>query len=157
MLEEVHGQRAKDGEIAIAREDLEGMDLAEGAEVVAYQPGAESNAVRVKLVAQKKLPRRVALISEADRARLGLKTAPRGLSTMPVEVPRLGAAERVTLEDTTRPAPGADAFRWFFFASSPPWSNTRHSLSNVRLLQKDDEAVPVPPVWNGDVLGEGDR
>jgi isoleucyl-tRNA synthetase len=33
--------------------------------------------------------------------------------------------------------PGADAFRWFFYASSPPWSNTRHSLKNVRMLQKD--------------------
>lgn len=56
---------------------------------------------------------------------------------MPVEVPRLPAEQRVTLEDTTRPAPGADAFRWFFYASSPPWSNTRHSLKNVRMLQKD--------------------
>ncbi len=137
VLEEAHGQHAKDGEIAIAREDLEGMDLAEGAEVVAYQPGAESKGLRVKLVAQKKLPRRVALISEGDRARLGLKPAAKGLQTLPVEVPRLGVTERVTLEDTTRPAPGADAFRWFFFASSPPWSNTRHSLTNVRLLQKD--------------------
>ena len=35
------------------------------------------------------------------------------------------------------PAPGADAFRWFFYASSPPWSTTRHSLSNVRALQKE--------------------
>src|SRR5690606_35642669 len=26
---------------------------------------------------------------------------------------------------------------WFFYASSPPWNNTRHSLKNVRLLQKD--------------------
>ena len=36
-----------------------------------------------------------------------------------------------------RPRPGADAFRWFFYASSPPWSATRHSLSNVRALQKE--------------------
>ena len=39
--------------------------------------------------------------------------------------------------DPSTPAPGADAFRWFFYASSPPWSNTRHSLSNVRALQKE--------------------
>ncbi len=28
--------------------------------------------------------------------------------------------------------PGADAFRWFFYATNPPWNNTRHSLRNVR-------------------------
>ncbi len=28
--------------------------------------------------------------------------------------------------------PGADAFRWFFCATNPPWNNTRHSLRNVR-------------------------
>jgi len=55
----------------------------------------------------------------------------------PVEVPRLPNAERVSIVDPTTPAPGADAFRWFFFASNPPWSNTRHSLSNVRALQKE--------------------
>ena len=43
----------------------------------------------------------------------------------------------MTLEDESTPAPGSDAFRWFFYAASPPWSNTRHSLQNVRLLQKD--------------------
>src|SRR3712207_4119677 len=56
---------------------------------------------------------------------------------MPVEVPRLAPAERVVLRDPSTRAPGADAFRWFFFAASPSWSNTRHSLANVRLLQKD--------------------
>ncbi len=50
---------------------------------------------------------------------------------------RLPPEERVVLEDPATPAPGADAFRWFFYASSPPWSATRHSLSNVRALQKD--------------------
>src|SRR5262249_43075316 len=34
-------------------------------------------------------------------------------------------------------APGADALRWFFFATSPPWTNTRHSLGNVRGAQKE--------------------
>ena len=55
----------------------------------------------------------------------------------PVEVPRLPIDERVSIIDPATPAPGADAFRWFFFASNPPWSNTRHSLSNVRALQKE--------------------
>ena len=43
----------------------------------------------------------------------------------------------VTVIDPTTPAPGADAFRWFFYASGPPWNATRHSLSNVRALQKE--------------------
>ena len=77
------------------------------------------------------------LLSEADRRQLDVSEALAGLQTMPVEVPRLPAVQRVSLEDPTRPAPGADAFRWFFYASSPPWSNTRHSLKNVRMLQKD--------------------
>ncbi len=55
----------------------------------------------------------------------------------PTEVARLPLEERVVSRDPSQPAPGADAFRWFFFASSPPWSNTRHSLSNVRALQKE--------------------
>src|SRR6202007_1966036 len=45
--------------------------------------------------------------------------------------------EPVLVEDPAPPAPGADAFRWFFYASNPPWNATRHSLSNVRALQKE--------------------
>ena len=56
----------------------------------------------------------------------------------PVEVPRLPRERaRLASSDPATPAPGADAFRWFFYASSPPWSATRHSLSNVRALQKE--------------------
>ena len=49
----------------------------------------------------------------------------------------LGSAVRATLGvepdqpvliDVLDDPPGADAFRWFFFASGPPWSNTRNSL-----------------------------
>ena len=43
----------------------------------------------------------------------------------------------MTVKDPGTTAPGADAFRGFFFAASPPWSATRHSLSNVRALQKE--------------------
>ena len=45
------------------------------------------------------------------------------------------------LVDVLDDPPGADAFRWFFYASSPPWSNTRHALSNVRALQKELERL----------------
>jgi isoleucyl-tRNA synthetase len=56
---------------------------------------------------------------------------------LPNEVPRLPASEKLWLEDTSASAPGADAFRWFFYAASPSWTNTRHSLTNVRLEQKE--------------------
>ncbi|MFZ5897302.1 MAG: isoleucine--tRNA ligase [Myxococcota bacterium] len=137
VLESAPGIEPKAGCVLVAREDLEGMDLEDGAEVSVYRPDADGNARTLRLVAHKKLPRRVALLTADDRAALGLKAAPNGLGTMPVEVPRLLPATRVSVEDKSKPAPGADAFRWFFYASSPPWSNTRHSLTNVRLAQKD--------------------
>ncbi|MBK7582338.1 MAG: class I tRNA ligase family protein [Myxococcales bacterium] len=137
VLAEAHGAVAADGEALIAREDLEGMDLADGAKVVVYRADAPNDKRSVTLKAQKKLPRRVVLLSQGDRAALGAEPIRTGLQTMPVEVPRAVSAERVMIEDESTPAPGADAFRWFFYAASPPWSNTRHSLSNVRLLQKD--------------------
>jgi isoleucyl-tRNA synthetase len=93
------------------------------------------------LRAHKKLPRRLVLLSEEDRAALGVSPIDTGLGTMPAEVPRSAVNQRITLEDETRPAPGADAFRWFFYAASPPWSNTRHSLSNVRTPQRDFQAA----------------
>jgi len=33
--------------------------------------------------------------------------------------------------------PGADAFRWLFFASNPPWNNTRLSLRAIREGQRE--------------------
>ncbi len=55
----------------------------------------------------------------------------------PTTCPACPPAQRVYVEDPATPAPGADAFRWFFYASSPPWTNTRHSLTNVRGAQKE--------------------
>jgi isoleucyl-tRNA synthetase len=137
VLAEAHGQKGVAGEARIAREDLEGMDLSDGAKVAVYRGDQPEKKIELVLRAQKKLPRRVVLLTDEDRARLGVGEISTGLGTMPVEVPRAPVAERVTIEDENTPAPGADAFRWFFYASSPPWSNTRHSLQNVRLLQKD--------------------
>ena len=133
----INASQLADGVALIAREDLEGMDLAEGAQVRVFRPDQPERALDLELRVAKHLPRRVVLMSPANRQMLAVTEAPNGLQTMPVEVPRLPKMERVTIEDPTRPAPGADAFRWFFYASSPPWSNTRHSLKNVRMLQKD--------------------
>ncbi|MEP7048976.1 MAG: class I tRNA ligase family protein [Pseudomonadota bacterium] len=137
VLCEAFGQQAAAGEALIAREDLEGMDLEEGANVVLYRPDRGEHARPVKLRVLKKLPRRVLVLADADRTALAVDPIASGLGTMPQEVPRAAFEQRVTVEDPHTPAPGADAFRWFFYASSPPWSNTRHSLRNVRTLQKD--------------------
>jgi isoleucyl-tRNA synthetase len=137
VLEQAPGMEAVQGTVLVAREDLEGMDVKDGAKVRVYRADRPEVARDLELRAHKKLPRRVALLSAADRAALSLKPIANGLGTMPADVPRAPLEERVTVEDPATPAPGADAFRWFFYASSPPWTNTRHSLTNVRTLQKD--------------------
>lgn len=133
---EVEGVTAKPGEVLIGRDDLDGLDAQEGASFAVYRKDREAEGGRTLVVrAHKKLPRRVAVLSPEDLEALGLELAP--ADTRPAEVPGLPAARRVVLEDRGTPAPGADAFRWFFYASNPPWSNTRHSLGNVRGLQKE--------------------
>jgi isoleucyl-tRNA synthetase len=132
----VVGVEATEGTALIGKDDLDGLDLQEGATVRLYRGDAEANAVTVKIAAGKKMRRRILVLHPNDRAKLGV--IPTGKTDVkPVEVPWLPAEERVFVEDPTSPAPGADAFRWFFYAASPPWSNTRHALSNVRALQKD--------------------
>jgi isoleucyl-tRNA synthetase len=131
------GLSAPPGTALVAREDLEGLDLSPGARVQVYRPGERAAALDLVLQQGKKLPRRVVVLSEAERQRLGVGVTARGLKTIPADVPRLPVSERVTIEDPGTPAPGADAFRWFFLAANPPWSNMRHSLGNVRALQKE--------------------
>ncbi|AUX33373.1 MULTISPECIES: isoleucine--tRNA ligase [Sorangium] len=135
---EVKGAQPKDGVALIAREDYEGLDLTgDAAKVRMYRADREAQPVAMELRPQKGMPRRIVALSEADLDRLGLTPGQGALSVMPNDVPRLDRAERVTIEDPSTSAPGADAFRWFFYASSPPWTNTRHSLTNVRALQKE--------------------
>ena len=85
------------------------------------------------------------LLSEADRTALGLEYGP--ADVMPVEVPKLPQLQRVLVESEGMPAPGADAFRWFFCASNPPWNNTRHALSNVRDAQRE-LPIKLRNVWS---------
>jgi isoleucyl-tRNA synthetase len=120
----------------IAREDLDGLDLEDGAKVRLYRAATPGKFLDVTLKAHKKLRRRVVALSPVDAAKLGLRPTGK-VDVKPVEVPSLPDDERVYVEDASTPAPGADAFRWFFYAGSPPWTNTRHSLSNVRAQQKD--------------------
>ncbi|WP_434347557.1 isoleucine--tRNA ligase [Myxococcus virescens] len=131
------GVPGEPGVALIAREDLEGLDIQEGAKVQLFRPDRPDVVITATVKAHKKLKRRVLLLAPADLQTLDVAPSARGASVMPVEVPRLAPSERVVLKDPAAKAPGADAFRWFFYAASPTWSNTRHSLSNVRLLQKD--------------------
>jgi isoleucyl-tRNA synthetase len=126
---------AKDGQALIAPEDFEGLDLKPGCTVKIASANGEARSFA--LVAQKGMARRIVVLSEADRQSLGVVVGEKVNEVRPVEVPGLPADQRVSIADETMPAPGADAFRWFFYAASPPWSTTRHSLSNVRALQKD--------------------
>lgn len=140
VLAEAKGIAPEKGVAFIAKEDLEGMDLKDGAPID-IEPSSGDGAVafapqRMVVKVGKGLPRRVVVLHEADRATMSVEPT-RTPGVKPVEVPWLPASERVTIFDPSTPAPGADAFRWFFFAASPPWSSTRHALSNVRDLQKE--------------------
>ena len=128
--------RANPGEALVSRQDLEALDLKPGDFVQVSVPGNGNSALRLVIRSNKKLPRRAVLLSEQDMAALGAVPARGGQSVKPIDVPRLPAHERVNVE-VQAPAPGADAFRWFFLAGNPPWSPTRHSLANVRTIQKE--------------------
>ena len=125
------------GEARIAREDYEGLDLGGSEAKVRVCRGDRPEDSLELVLRPAKLPRRIAVLSPADRRALGVSPAPHGLGTLPADVPRLPADARVFVEDPGSPAPGADAFRWFFFAANPPWNPTRHSLSGVRALQRE--------------------
>ncbi|MDF2697859.1 MAG: Isoleucyl-tRNA synthetase, partial [Labilithrix sp.] len=128
---DVEGVPAKEGVAFIAREDMEGLDLQEGAKIRVFLPKgqgqqhghveASGTTRELTLQPHKKLRRRVVVLHENDRKAVGaIPTTKKDVQ--PVEVTRLPNNERVSIVDPTTPAPGADAFRWFFYASNPPWS-----------------------------------
>ena len=127
----------KPGTALIGRAELEALDLRPGAEVKMYRPDEPNKAVATKLEQTKKLSRRLIALSKTDSETLGVREGERGLETRPNELQFLSFRERVTVESPTSLAPGADAFRWFFLAGNPPWSSKRHSLGNVRTIQKE--------------------
>ncbi len=128
--------RANSGEALISRQDLEALDLKDGDPVKVSVPGNGDAGLRLAIRPGKHLPRRAVLLSDEDMAAMGARTARGGDRVKPIDVPRLPAGERVNIQ-VPSPAPGADAFRWFFLAGNPPWSPTRHSLGNVRTIQKE--------------------
>jgi isoleucyl-tRNA synthetase len=125
------------GEAVIAREDYEGLDLrGESAKVSVYRADAPEQATLIEL-RPGRLPRRVIVLAPSDARALGVAPRARGSKVMPREVPDLPPGEKLWVEDPGSAAPGADAFRWFFYASNPPWNPTRHSLSGVRAQQRE--------------------
>ncbi|MBW2579137.1 MAG: class I tRNA ligase family protein, partial [Deltaproteobacteria bacterium] len=125
------------GTALIAREDYDGLDLrGESTSVRTYRADAPDAALDLTL-RPARMPRRVIAIGEADRSALGVEPGPNNHEIMPREVPRLPTVNKLWIEDPNSSAPGADAFRWFFYASNPPWNPTRHSLSGVRAQQRE--------------------
>jgi isoleucyl-tRNA synthetase len=125
------------GEAAIARDDYEGLDLrGERAKVRVFRSDRPERGLELELVPAH-LPRRVIELAAEDARALGVAPLAAGTRVLPREVPELGPQARVTVEDPSSAAPGADAFRWFFFASNPPWNPTRLSLGAVRATQRE--------------------
>ena len=65
--------------------------------------------------------------------------ANRGKETIalhPDDIARLGIEGECWLHAPFQP-PGADAFRWLFYAANPPWTNTRLSLRAIREGQRE--------------------
>ncbi len=131
------GLEVEPGTALIGRAELEALELRPGAEVRVYRPDHPDKAVAVKLEQTKKLPRRLIALAKADSETLVVRQGEKGLKTLPNALQFLSFRERVTVESPTSSAPGADAFRWFFLAGNPPWSSKRHSLGNVRTIQKE--------------------
>ena len=76
----------------------------------------------------------------ADKLLVKLVTvAHPGKETMalhPSDIEQLGLDGVVWVHAPFQP-PGADAFRWLFYASNPPWTNTRLSLRAIREGQRE--------------------
>ncbi len=125
------------GTAAIAREDYEGLDLSgASARVRVYRGDRPEQSLELELRPEA-MPRRVIHLAEADASRLGVRPAGASAHVLPREVPGLAPEAKVWVDDPSSPAPGADAFRWFFFSQNPPWNPTRHSLSGVRAAQRE--------------------
>ncbi len=129
-------EKPQRGRAAVAREDYEGLDLRGESAVVRVSAESTGRELALALVPAR-LPRRRIELHPDDAAALGVEPAAAGATILPREVPDLPARQKVWVEDPSSPAPGADAFRWFFFASNPPWNPTRLSLGGVRALQRE--------------------
>ena len=88
---DVEGVKAEAGVALIAREDMEGLDLTEGAKVRVFVPGtgvALGNTADLVVKPHKKLRRRVVVLHEKDRGHVAA-TPTSKKDVKPVEVPGL--------------------------------------------------------------------
>ncbi|MGH7145965.1 MAG: isoleucine--tRNA ligase [Planctomycetota bacterium] len=106
----------KPGQVGLCREVLSSIDLNPNAEVTVSLGGKSAQL-------------KVHSLSDADRKQIVL--TPEDLAALGGQP---GDLVKFTWEGSV---PGADAFRWFFYVSSPPWTNKRHSLRNVRETQRE--------------------
>jgi len=131
------GEPLEPGRARVAREDYEGLDLhGESARVRVYRDAAEADGLDLELFPAA-IPRRVIELAPGDAEALGVKAADADAHILPREVPGLTPEAKVWVDDPSAPAPGADAFRWFFYSQNPPWNPTRHSLAGVRGAQRE--------------------
>ncbi len=96
-------------------------------------------------------PMQVKSLNLSPKDRMTVRSGDLALALAPVAVQlagkdtvHLSRADAATLEapatillEPPFAAPGADAFRWLFYASNPPWSNTRLSIRAIRELQRE--------------------
>ena len=131
------GVTVKEGQAIIAREDLEALDLKPGDTMLVRCAAHPDERVKLAMQPGKKIPRRVIVLTDEDREKVGAKWNSKGKAILPNEVMWLAEDERILVESPVSAAPGADAFRWLFLAGNPPWSQKRHSLGLVRTIQKE--------------------
>jgi isoleucyl-tRNA synthetase len=113
----VRSEKVQPGEIGMGAAAVRSIDLGPGEalSLSAAEDGAER--ANVTLVAVPYPGKETALVHPETADALGL-----------------GAAAWV---HAPFQPPGADAFRWLFYASSPPWTNTRLSLRAIREGQRE--------------------
>ncbi len=106
------------GTLGLKADQVKSLDLGASERVVgSAEPGGEGARVSLRVVAAPVGPKDSCHLHPDDLAALGG-----------------GATVWITLPGE---APGADAFRWLFCASNPPWSNTRLSIRAIRDGQRE--------------------
>ncbi len=102
------------GEVGFRKELVRSLDLGPKQRFIATGPGGE--------MALKVVPAKV--------------TAKDTVHLHPEDIEELGLSGRFTMKAPFAP-PGADAFRWLFYAANQPWTSTRLSLKALREVQRE--------------------
>ncbi|MFN7965489.1 MAG: class I tRNA ligase family protein [Acidobacteriota bacterium] len=108
----IKGGVAADGAVLLAAQ-VKTLGLAEGAPLTVCRVDDPARRFVAKLVSGT-AGKEAIVLGAAVREALGLH-----------------AGDKVQIDVLDDP-PGADAFRWFFYSSGPPWNNTRNSLRAIR-------------------------